>query len=136
MRSRSSVRVRLVGGFVVLMFVGVFLGLASILPVAPSSASSWVEPMPVPTPPPAEPRASSVDPAVAQRPAPVPVPTPPASPPSPQGQANEASTLALFALPVLAAGGLAVFWLRLDLPAERTAYGARRVTTACQECGS
>jgi hypothetical protein len=135
-RSRRSVRGRLVGDFVVLVLVVASLVLATMVSTPVSPNYPQVRPVPVPTPPPAQPVEARVPATVAQRPAPAPVPMPPGNSVSPRGQASQASALALFELPALAAAGLVAFRLWVGLPAERKASAARRATTACQECGS
>jgi hypothetical protein len=109
MRSRYSVRGRLIGGFVVLTMVTASLVLATMVSTAASPASHQVQPVPVPTPP------DSLVP--------------------PQSQASQAPDLSLLGLPVLVAIGLAALRLWVSLPAERKALGLRRTATACQECG-
>jgi hypothetical protein len=135
MRSRSVIRVVVVGGVVVLMVVIASVVSAGMVPIAVGPMAPGVQPAPVPTSPRAQPSAAGVPGIVARRPAPVPVPTPPGIPAPPQGRDRVASTLALLGLSALASGALVVFRLRDGLPAERRALGARRVARACQERG-
>lgn len=135
MRSRRSVRGRLVGGFVVLTMVAASLVLATMVSMAASPENHQVQPVPVPTPPPMQLAATEAPATVSQRPAPVPVPTPPDSLVPPQSQASQVPGLSLLGLPVLVAVGLAALRLWVGLPAERKALGLRRTATACQECG-
>jgi hypothetical protein len=135
MRSRHSVRGRLVGGFVVLTMVAASLVLATLVSMAASPEDPHVQPVPVPTPPAAQPLAVEAPATAFQRPAPVLVPTPPDSPVPSQSQASQAPALPLLGLPVLIAVGQAALRLWVGLPAERKAFGFRRTATACQECG-
>jgi hypothetical protein len=135
MRSRHSVRVRLVGGLVVLTMVAASLVLATMVSTAASPASLQVQPVSVPTPPPVQPLAVEAPATVSLRPAPVPVPTPLGSPVLSQGQASQAPALSLLGLVVLVAIGLAALRLWIGLPAERKALGLHRAVTAYQECG-
>jgi hypothetical protein len=135
MRSKHSVRGRLVGGFVVLTMVAASLVLATVVSMAASPENHQVQPVPVPTPPPVQPVAVEAPATASQRPVPMPVPTPPDSPVPSQGQASQAPALSPLGLPVLVAVGLAALRLWVGLPAERKAFGSRRTATACQECG-
>jgi hypothetical protein len=135
MRSRYSVRGRLIGGFFVLTMVAASLVLATMVSMIASPEDPQVQPVPVPTPPPVQLAATEAPATVSQRPAPVPVPTPPDSLIPPQGQASQAPALPLLGLPVIVAVGLAVLRLWVGLPSERKALGLRRTATACQECG-
>jgi hypothetical protein len=135
MRSRYSVRGRLIGGFVVLTMVTASLVLATMVSTAASPASHQVQPVPVPTPRPVQLAATEAPATFPLRPTPVPVPTPPDSLVPPQSQASQAPDLSLLGLPVLVAIGLPALRLWVSLPAERKALGLRRTATACQECG-
>jgi hypothetical protein len=135
MRSRDSVRGRLVGGFVVLTMVAASLVLATVVSMAAPPEDPQVQPVPVPTPSPVQPGAVAAPATAFQRPAPVPAPTPPGSPVLSQGQASQAPAISLLGLPVLVAVGLAALRLWVGIPAERKALGLRRTATACQECG-
>ena len=130
---RSSVPVRLVGGFVILMVVVASLVSASMLSLATDPARPQAQPVPVPTP--AAPQsAASVPAVIAQRPAPVPAPAPPGGSAPPRGEVSQATVLVLLGLPVLAT---ALVTLRswAGLSAVTTVLGPGRVVTACQECG-
>lgn len=134
MRSKRSVRGRLVGGFVVLAMVVASLVLATMSSVAASREVPQVQPLPVPAPP-VQQAVSTAPALVSERPAPVPVPMPPGIPASPQNRANQALAVPLLGLSTSLALGLVGLRLGAGLPARRAAFGSGRAAAACQECG-